>query len=159
MLLGAGAGVAPDLDFLPGLIIGDPSRFHHAVTHTIVAAIAAGALATLAASADRARWGALIGLSYATHLLLDFLTLDDSPPRGIPLLWPLTSRVFLSASPPFDRVVHSGGGPLFGAHNFAVATRELLVLLPILVIVAIWARSRFAASRPSTSPPSVRGRR
>ena len=33
------AGVAPDFDFLPGILIGDPNRFHHGPTHSILAGI------------------------------------------------------------------------------------------------------------------------
>lgn len=32
------AAIAPDLDFLPGMLIGDPNRFHHGPTHSITAA-------------------------------------------------------------------------------------------------------------------------
>src|ERR1044071_7547790 len=28
------AANAPDLDFLPGLIVGDPNRFHHGISHS-----------------------------------------------------------------------------------------------------------------------------
>jgi len=33
------AAVAPDFDFLPGILIGDPNRFHHGPSHSITAAL------------------------------------------------------------------------------------------------------------------------
>jgi membrane-bound metal-dependent hydrolase YbcI (DUF457 family) len=94
---------APDLDFLPGLAVGDPDAFHRGVTHTLGAAVAvAAAVWLLARWRGAARpwwWAAFVALAYGSHLLVDWMTVDAVPPAGIQLLWPLTDR-WLHA--PFD---------------------------------------------------------
>ena len=142
--VGAAVAVAPDLDFIPGLLIGDPGRFHHAVTHTIIAALVAAATAG-AIAVSRARWAFLVLVAYSTHLALDYLTVDDSQPHGIPLLWPLSGRTFVAPDPPFDRVLHSNIS-VINLHNLEVAARELLIFLPLVVILALW-RARQRMSR------------
>src|SRR5688500_803129 len=69
--VGAAVAVAPDLDFIPGLLIGDPGRFHHAASHSIIAAVAIASMAG-AMSVPRARWSFLVFLAYCTHLALDY---------------------------------------------------------------------------------------
>ena len=142
-VVGAAVAVAPDLDFIPGLLIGDPGRFHHAASHTFIAAVIIAAAAAM--SVRRARWSFLVFLAYCTHLVLDYLTVDDSQPHGIPLLWPLSARTFVAPNPPFERVLHSNISVL-NLHNLEVAARELLIFLPLVVILAWWrVRCRAAA--------------
>ena len=104
---------APDLDFLPGLAIGDADAYHRGVTHTLGAAVVAVAAAWLVArwcgggargggpsGAPRpAWWAALAGAAWTSHLLVDWMTVDAVAPAGIQLLWPL-SDAWLHA--PFD---------------------------------------------------------
>jgi len=54
--LGALVGAAPDLDFLPGLVLGDPARFHHGPTHSLGFALLAALATWLLASRQRGRW-------------------------------------------------------------------------------------------------------
>ena len=54
------------------------------------------------------RVASMCAAAYATHLLLDWLGVDLSPPRGIQALWPFS-----------DRVVHLGLGSSFGRRNAA----------------------------------------
>jgi hypothetical protein len=35
-------GIVPDFDFLPGILIGDPSVFHHGVSHSFAFAVSFG---------------------------------------------------------------------------------------------------------------------
>jgi len=84
---------APDLDFLPGLLAGDPVRWHRGATHTLLAAlvvaVAAWGLARWRQSRSPRRWAVLAGTAWASHLLVDWLTVDVVPPYGVPVLWPL----------------------------------------------------------------------
>ena len=136
-LIGGVCGVAADLDFLPGLVLGDPARFHNAFTHSFACAAAAGVLLALACSADRRRWLLLGATAFASHLLLDYLTFDDSPPFGIPLFWPWSSGRFTSPQPVFDNVVRSGGLAMI-RHNLRVAGIESLLIGPVAAIICWW---------------------
>ena len=136
-MIGGACGVAADLDFLPGLVLGDAARFHNAFTHSLAFAAAAGVLLALARSDDRGRWLLLGATAFASHLLLDYLTFDDSPPFGIPLFWPWISGRFTSPQPVFDNVVRSGGAAMI-RHNLRVAGIELLLLLPVAAATCWW---------------------
>lgn len=125
LFVGALAGVAPDLDFLPGLLAGAPARFHHAQSHSILAAIVAGGLFYLLLQPRAVLWGLVGGLGYASHLLLDLVTVDDAAPFGIPLLWPLSAATFQSPITIFPRVPHSGGASL--GQLAALAAIEIVV--------------------------------
>ena len=148
-VVGAAAAVAPDLDFIPGLLIGDPGRFHHAASHTFIAALIVAAAAGAMTVVRRWRWAVLVFLAYCTHLALDYLTVDDSQPHGIPLLWPLSARTFVAPDPPFDRVLHSNIS-VINLHNIEVAARELLIFLPVVVLLALWRTHRRVAPGPGT---------
>ena len=136
-MIGGACGVAADLDFLPGLVVGDPARFHNAFTHSFAFAGAVGALLALARPADRGRWMILGAMAFASHLLLDYLTFDDSPPFGIPLYWPWSSSRFTSAAPVFDNVVRSGGAAMI-RHNLRVAGIESLLIAPAAAAICWW---------------------
>src|SRR5688572_30287448 len=84
IFIGGLAAIAADFDFIPGLVIGNPGRFHHAQSHSITFAVLIGLIAGLIARESRLRWALLVGVGYASHLILDGLTFDDSAPHGIP---------------------------------------------------------------------------
>lgn len=85
----------PDLDLIPGLLQGDAFRHHHGPTHSLGAALAvAVALSVLGfgGSLSRPRAAMLVGLAYASHLILDLVSYDAfaGDGIGIPLLWPVS---------------------------------------------------------------------
>jgi membrane-bound metal-dependent hydrolase YbcI (DUF457 family) len=87
-------GAAADLDLLVPL-----SATHRTVTHSVGAVILVGAVAAaLAANAHRpvARIALMCAAAYATHLFLDWLSVDVSTPRGIQALWPFRREWFIS---------------------------------------------------------------
>ena len=146
-VIGAAVAIAPDLDFIPGLLVGAPGRFHHAATHAVLPAVLAAGIAALC-TIPRVRWACLVFLAYCTHLVLDYLTVDDSSPRGIPLFWPVASDTFVAANPPFERVLHSNVS-VFNLHNIEVAARELLLFLPLVLALALWRlRPRSVSGEP-----------
>ena len=87
---------AADLDFIPGILVGNPDLFHHSFTHSFTAAAAAGLLFASAAKIWQKRaflkHFLISFFAYSTHVVLDFL-LDHSP---LPLFWPLTRGKMLS---------------------------------------------------------------
>ncbi len=124
----------PDLDFLPGLILGRPNLYHHGVFHSLGAALGvalagAGLIylqrrcvvarryglvgARRYGRVDARRYGrfwafaAMIFLVFSSHLLLDFFTWDFVAPYGLPLLWPFSGRYFISGTPFFLNITRS----------------------------------------------------
>jgi hypothetical protein len=124
-LIGAFAGIAADFDFIPGILMGEPGRFHHAESHSITAAVLVAVVIVLIAKSSRLYWGLLIGLGCASHLVLDLLTFDDSPPHGIPVLWPFLADTFQSPVTLFPSVPW-GNSSLLTGHNFDLLVRELV---------------------------------
>jgi membrane-bound metal-dependent hydrolase YbcI (DUF457 family) len=139
--IGALAAVAADFDFLPGLMLGHLSRFHHQQSHSIMFALFAALLAMLFAKEARLRWASLVGLAYASHLALDLLTFDDSSPQGIPIFWPWSRAVFQSPVTLFPNVPW-GSGFVLSAHNVNLLIRELGFLGPIFLGAFFYARRR-----------------
>jgi len=138
---------APDLDLL---VHGAHRTATHSVTAmllvTIVAAAVTGQVTPLRASrgGGQARWRVALvcGLSYGSHLLLDWLAADNYPPRGIQLLWPFSSRWFISDFDLFRQTARQEffTAPIIRQNAIAVA-QECLILLPILALIA-YARLR-----------------
>jgi membrane-bound metal-dependent hydrolase YbcI (DUF457 family) len=139
--IGALAAIAADFDFLPGLIVGDPSHFHHAQSHSLTFALLATVVAMLMARDSRLRWGLLVGLAYASHIGLDFLTFDDSPPYGVPIFWPWSANVFHSPVTLFPNVPW-GSGFVLSTHNVSLLIRELGRLGPVFLGSLFYARRR-----------------
>jgi len=140
IFVGGLAAVAADFDFIPGILIGDPGYFHHAQSHSVTFAVLAGVLAALIARKSRFHWASLVGLGYASHLILDFLTFDDSVPYGIPIFWPLSndrlnSSVTLFLNSPW------GSGLVLNAHSVELLLREFGIL-GLFFLAALYARPR-----------------
>lgn len=144
--LGAGAlvGASPDLDFLPGLLIGDPARFHHGPTHSIAFVLLVAAVAWLVVSRDRWRWALAAGLASASHLVLDALTADPSAPVGMQLLWPVSEVWIASPFRPLPRVLHTSVS-VVNLHNLAVILLEVVLFGGLLWV---WVRASSGTSRP-----------
>ena len=132
IFIGGLAAVAADFDFIPGILMGDPGRFHHAQSHSVTFAVLAGVLAALIAKKSRLRWASLVGLGYASHIILDFLTFDDSVPQGIPIFWPFVRDVFQSPITLFPNVAW-GSRSLITAQNLDLLIRELGIIGSLFV--------------------------
>jgi len=148
---------APDLDFVPGLLSGHPGAYHRGVTHTVIAALAVAALVALGArlaGRPRPTWlgaGAWAGAVYASHLLLDFFTIDAVPPYGARFLWPFSSAYYLAPVTPLPEIIidpTSAGGfarSLVAPHTGAIWAREVVLLALTVAAVhaarAGWARA------------------
>ena len=134
----AAVACAPDLDVVPGLLAGDLSRFHHGVTHSLAAAMlfAGTAIAVLRWLGHRAswRWFFLIAALYASHSALDAVTLDNSDPRGMPILWPWSSTVYQSPWILLPNVQHSSL-PVVSVHNAVLVLQEGVLFAPLVAAV------------------------
>lgn len=140
---------APDLDLFLGW------RFHRTVTHSLGAALTVTVVAALYAAWRRkpvAYTSLTCGAAYATHILLDWLGADPTPPYGIMALWPFSHRWFISGWSLFDAVSRRYWLPhefLWG--NLLNAGWEVLVLGPVLLVlwlVRVKALARLPAEVP-----------
>ena len=120
------AAIFADLDFIPGAFWGDPARFHHAGSHSLFFVAMAFLVGWILAPQTRLKWGLLTGNAYGSHLLLDWMTQDSSPPMGIPLLWPVSEQFFQSPVALLPMVQHTST-PVISLHNIALVGLEMAI--------------------------------
>jgi membrane-bound metal-dependent hydrolase YbcI (DUF457 family) len=138
------SAMGADIDFGLSYVLG--RNVHHHFTHGVgfVALYFTGvwlvARRTRHASqaAGLALWSSL---SYLTHLGLDLLSKDPSPPSGLQFWWPLSDDFYISPVLVFDEVWRGSLARLFGLHNWMAVGREVLILGPVAG-AAWWWRSR-----------------
>jgi inner membrane protein len=128
---------AADLDFAAGMLLGDVERFHHGPSHSLLAAglfgIAAGLIARWVKADRPGNFGALLGLAYASHLLLDMMSTNGQPPLGVPLFWPVSeTRVNLPLNLFLDITRRSRASNFLASlvswHNGRAIVQEALVM-------------------------------
>lgn len=136
--LSVAAAVLPDLDLLPGVLLGDPDRFHHLHSHSVPFALALAGLCAVVpwgpeSPPYRARWRHF-ALLCLTHPLLDLFndTRSDlafgilSP--GIALWWPFSQRQWDVLAPLIPSAVMLGDWrQWFGPANLRVFAVEAAV--------------------------------
>lgn len=130
LLICAVAGVLPDLDFAWGR--------HNMETHSLGAAVMAG-LAVFAWERN-ARLAMAVTLSWASHVLFDWLGSDDTPPLGVMALWPLSSDFYFANAFVFEAISRRYWLDNFVGHNAWAVAKEILVLGPILGILMVLRR-------------------
>jgi LexA-binding, inner membrane-associated putative hydrolase len=131
------AAVAPDIDFAWG--------GHNRETHSLGAAIIAG-LVVLAWKRSP-RLAIAVTLSWATHVLFDWLGSDDTPPLGVMALWPLNSNFYFADAYLFEAISRRYWLDNFFTHNAWAVLKEILILGPIAFIAFQW-RARRRSRRP-----------
>jgi len=142
------AGNAPDLDFIWGAWKGDMNAYHHGPSHSIVAVfLFAGLLWGLTAFFRQYRYLAVSGgLAYASHIVLDLVTIDKAAPYGMQLLWPFSDAYMLAPWAFFLNIEHGNLGEsvftiipaIFTAHNISAIGFELLILGPPALLMFLW---------------------
>jgi membrane-bound metal-dependent hydrolase YbcI (DUF457 family) len=148
-------GASPDLD----LLIGAHSGPTHSVGATAIVAAGVLVVSRLARVDRRFTRPALLfalacAAAYGSHVLLDWLATDSSPPIGIMALWPFTYAHYESDVHLFmaiSRRYHQGW--LFVRQNTLAVLRELLILIPVLIVVIRFRpRSTIALVGPGGTP-------
>jgi len=149
---------APDLDFAPGVLAGVPAMFHRGPTHTVGAALVVG---LLAAAAGRWRrpdgygamwWAGFAVAAYASHLLVDFVTVDAVMPYGARFLWPVSDRFFHAGTAWFGEIVIDPSSRLGFLRSLLTPAallawleellRAVVVVGAVAVVRAVGSRSR-----------------
>jgi inner membrane protein len=135
-----------DLDFLPGIVVGHPAEWHRGVTHTALAAVAVAALVFVVVRLwgrprrIAARSALFAGAAWASHVVIDFFTVD-SQGHGAPYLWPFSSTRYGASRPLIGETVidPSGVGPFLASlvtpHALGVWAHELVFLLGAVFVV------------------------
>lgn len=142
--------IAPDLDFVPGILVGQPALYHQGITHSLGFALMVSlglAVAYGRYSKQRGKmtayWGGFF-LAYTSHLVIDFFGPDGRLPYGQPLFWPLNDSHYLSPVPIFWGVHHVVSTSattgqwiiaILNPHNLRAIGIEVLVMLPVLLLV------------------------
>ena len=127
LLICAVAGVLPDVDFFWG--------GHNRETHSLGASVIAG-LVVLAWKRSP-RLALAVTLSWASHVLFDWLGSDDTPPIGVMALWPLSSDYYFANAFVFEAISRRYWLDNFVSHNAWAVFKEVLLLGP--VAAALWA--------------------
>jgi hypothetical protein len=150
------AAVLPDVDFLLPVA-------HRGPTHSLLAGFATGIAAFVVMSAMSGkvagrRIALLLALAVLSHVLLDWLGQDSSTPRGVMALWPFNTHYYISDVNVFKAVDRRYWLPGFWRRNLIAVARELLILVPVLVI-AVRINTRRSPGRTSGQgdqpPPSA----
>jgi len=140
LILCAVAGVLPDIDFAWG--------GHNRETHSLGAAMIAGVV--VFAWKRNPRVATAVTLSWASHVLFDWLGSDDTPPLGVMALWPLSSDFYFANAFVFDAISRRYWLDNFITHNAWAVIKEVLILGPLAVIAFLW-RARRRSRRPGTT--------
>jgi membrane-bound metal-dependent hydrolase YbcI (DUF457 family) len=132
-LVGAALAASPDLDLLL-------FKSHRMATHSLGAVVVVAVLAAaLAARAGRpvSRVALMCAAAYSSHLLLDWMCADNYPPRGVQLLWPVTSNWYISSWEVFRQTARNDllSSASIRTNLLAIA-QELAILLPLLA--GVW---------------------
>lgn len=126
------AGIVPDLDLLLALV--DGRNHHQHASHSLGAALLAGCAAAawhrLRGRARPGALGTLVGLAWLSHVGLDYLNRDATPPIGLMALWPFSESFYKFPWPLFLDISRA---PTWEAvrNNLLAAFWEALVLLPL----------------------------
>jgi membrane-bound metal-dependent hydrolase YbcI (DUF457 family) len=138
--------VAPDLDFLPGLLQGQPALYHQGPSHSLVVGLALSLGVALLLRRDRRhllRTWLLLFAAFGSHLAIDSLGPDARPPIGIPLLWPFSDASWLAPVTLLPGVRHATSASesssvwlamVFSWNNVRAILVELVLLGPLLIL-------------------------
>jgi len=151
--------IAPDFDFLPGILHGQPNLYHQGASHSL----GAGLLVSFAAAlifCREAFWKnwILLFFAYASHLVLDFFAPDGRPPYGQPVFWPISDRYYLA--PPGLQIlwgVHHAKATsastgdwiasILQSRNLTAISIEVLMTLPMILLARYASRWKNPANK------------
>lgn len=134
----------PDADIALGLFAGSLGAFHRSGSHSIAATLAVGVAAWAwirsRGGGEAAAWGLWAASVFGSHLLLDILVRDPSPPYGIQLFWPVSASFYMSPITPLRRFDYADPGKglvesVFSPGNLVTAGLELLLLAPFVAVL------------------------
>jgi hypothetical protein len=133
------AACLPDVDFAWGR--------HNMETHSVGFALLLGGASLAGHGSTR---GALAcTLAVSTHVLFDWLGSDDSPPLGVMALWPFSHEFYYADAWLFAAISRRYWLPWFVEQNTWAVLRELAILLPLVAVLWLYRREKFAPGKNS----------
>lgn len=144
LLVSVSMANAPDLDFLPGLFLGQPALYHQGMTHSLSWATGVSLIVAGLVSLRGESFGPFFGLcflAYLSHLFMDILGPDNRSPHGLPLFWPISEVYLLSPVSLFLGMHHGASDQistwewferLFDLYNLGAIAVEVAWLAPII---------------------------
>ena len=141
--------IAPDFDFIPGILIGIPNYFHHGISHSFgVGALVSVMLVIISrVKKKQSEKKFLLYFSiYCSHLFLDYISLDGRLPLGIPVFWPFSNKYYISPYLILPPIMHSAQdnatlgqflNGVFSIHNLYVILLETIVMSPVIAVLVI----------------------
>jgi hypothetical protein len=136
---------APDLHYLPGLLVGEPSRFHFAYLHSLGFLAAMAALLYVVLDFTRTRdslgWSKHFFVLSALHIVMDFLCQNLTQDSGIALFWPVSIRLFSAPFHVFVDLRKNGMDQILSTDNFGALGREVIVMGVALGLL-VWRERR-----------------
>ena len=152
-LLCASVAIAnfPDIDILPGMLVGDPRAFHRQGSHSLIVGAIFGLLIGLIGlfgrgTQNKVKWSVWSAALYNSHILLDLLVVDSRPPYGVQALWPLSQTYFISPITIFQGFNYFDPSlgmvqSILGIQNLVTISIEIIVLMPSIWIFIYLYRS------------------
>ena len=139
----------PDLDYFFGIFRNNLNYYHQTVTHTVVwitaSALILWAFARLR-DGRKTPWTFLLFMALlSSHLFVDLLTADYSPPVGLTLVWPFSSRCHHSVISVLPACSKDAPCDILSLHNLRAALAETAFTLP-LAALALWLKRKTGSS-------------
>jgi membrane-bound metal-dependent hydrolase YbcI (DUF457 family) len=135
--------IVPDLDLLLRFV--DGRNHHQGASHGVGAALLAGLAVLLVARARGAArplaWGAVAALGWLSHIALDLLSRDTTPPIGLLALWPFDGRYWKAPWPLFLDIGRTLDWRTV-RHNLVAMSWEAVLLGPAAAACWWWGRRR-----------------
>jgi membrane-bound metal-dependent hydrolase YbcI (DUF457 family) len=123
-------GAAPDLDLLFGA--------HSTYTHSLGAVVLTAGAVLFWTRGPQPRVALACAAAVASHILLDWLGSDTTPPIGIMALWPLTREFYQSPFHVFMAISRRWWLPGFYLQNGLAVLWELAILVPIVIVTRMF---------------------
>lgn len=136
----------PDIDFLPGILIGSLNSFHHGFTHSLGWILLVSTGLWCLCRFRRPDPGFTLWMVMTTlltsHLIADFFCEDRGAPYGVLLWWPLSSHYFDGSPNLFFAMEKSSVAAVLTFANLGPAFWEACVGCGILAAVIAWKTRR-----------------
>lgn len=150
----------PDLDYIPGLFVGDWNKYHHYHVHSlgwcVLMTVSLCLIIRIVRTELKLRWAVFILICLSSHLVLDLMCVDQREPIGILMLWPLSEARFHGPWEIFPPLYKSSVAEVFQWKNVYAVLVEVAVLLPLLF--GVWLYKCLARGRASEVPMVVEER-